>query len=126
MLEIFPCLKSDVDTFTIKTALCAEIETGIEVPTTNEKRLDREKLFNFDNRLYYCSRNVKGINSLESNSETNYISSLRKKTKYAKDNAKEVFTENGRFESICLICGSIDNITLAHIVSSALGDYDDW
>jgi hypothetical protein len=88
-------------------------------------QLVREKMLNFDSRLLFFGRNVKGSHSYRSNSnnsERNQI--LKSKTKAAKDKAKKIFTD-GEVLS-CVICRKTESITIAHIVSSALSDYTDF
>ena len=68
-------------------------ENYLELSKYNEQ-LKREKMLNFDSRLFFFGRNVKGSQSYRSNSnnsESNQI--LKRKTKAAKDKAKETFTD---------------------------------
>lgn len=99
-------------------------ENYLELSKYNEQ-LKREKMLNFDSRLFFFGRNVKGSQSYRSNSnnsESNQI--LKRKTKAAKDKAKETFTD-GEVIS-CVICRKTESITIAHIVPSALSDYTDF
>lgn len=106
-------------------ALLAEQAKLIKELTQRNEELEREKLLNFDPRLRFFGRGVKGSHSYRSasnNSNNNRI--LRTTTKDAKEKAKQSFIIDGILS--CVVCGSTESVSVAHIVSSALSDYTEF
>ena len=93
-------LMSEVEGSKTGTALCAEIEIETKVPTRKEKRLEREKLLNFDNRLNYFSWDVKGSNSCRSSSDAVKRSFKKKDRNRERDCEKNFYRE--RETQICM------------------------
>ena len=101
------------------------LEENVFQLSKHNEQLEREKMLNFDSRLLFFGRNVKGSQSYRSNSNNSESNQIpKRKTKAAKDKAKETFTD-GEVIS-CVICRKTESITIAHIVSSALSDYTDF
>lgn len=106
-------------------------EKCLELTKDNERK-EREKMLNFDSRLYLFEQNVSGSqryldNSGESGREKTIREkrsekkSLREKTICAKDNANTAFTVGGRM--LCVICGSNQSVSVVPIITLGLSDY---
>lgn len=99
-----------------------ELEEKCLYLTKDNERKEREKMLNFDSRLYLFEQNVSGSQSyLDNSGESGSSESLREKTLCAKDNANTAFTVGGRM--LCVICGSNQSVSIVPIITLGLNDY---
>ena len=110
-----------------------ELERETKKLKDENETMKREKQLNFDRRLNFFASNVKGSHSYRSkssNGSTGEKQQMKKLITDAKNNAKDRFTDGGKFALRCVICNSFDlpgtPIAIAHIVSSAMSDYGDF
>ena len=103
-----------------------ELKSRLETTQKELDLLQRARVLDQDPRLRSYGPNASGSNSRSSNSDPIEVKEAKAAKKRMLDDAKRQARSLFGSPMVCLICGTEDNISIAHIITTGENDYSEY